>query len=74
MEKLSSLINSMSINMKKIRDNSARNKTIASHKHIPDELSGQLGIVTLLQGGSSGGVAVRGGDVGTDPQDGAVPE
>ena len=71
MEKLSSLINSMSINMKKIRDNSARNKTIASHKHIPDELSGQLGIVTLLQGSSSGGVAVRGGDVGTDPQDGA---
>ena len=29
---------------------------------------------SLIQGGDPGGVVVWGRDVGTDPQDGAVPE
>ena len=32
------------------------------------------GVGSLLQGGSPDGVAVWGGDVGPDPQDGAVPD
>ena len=32
------------------------------------------GVGSLLQGGSPDGVSVRGGDVGPDPQDGAVPD
>ena len=35
---------------------------------------GSEGIGTFFQGGDSGGVVVRVGDVGTNPQDGAVPE
>ena len=35
---------------------------------------GTEGIRALLQGGSSGGVAVWGGDVGTDPQNGVGPD
>ena len=32
------------------------------------------GVGAFLQGSNPGGVVVRGGDVVTDPQDGAVPE
>ena len=32
------------------------------------------GVGAFLQGGDTGGVVVRGGNVGTDPQYGAVPE
>ena len=32
------------------------------------------GVGTFFQVGGTGGVVVRGGDVGTDPQDGAPPE
>ena len=35
---------------------------------------GSEGVGSLLKGGSPGGVAVRGGDVGPNPRDGADPE
>ena len=35
---------------------------------------GTEGIRALIQGGSPGGVAVRGGDVGPDPQYGSITE
>ena len=35
---------------------------------------GSEGVGKFFQGGDTGGVVVRGGDVGTNPQDGAGPE
>ena len=35
---------------------------------------GSNGVWAFFQGGDTGGVVVQGGDVGTNPQDGAGPE
>ena len=35
---------------------------------------GSKGVGTFFQGGDTGGVVVRGGDVGTNPQNGAGPK
>ena len=37
-------------------------------------VGGSKGVGEFFQGGDPGGFVVRGGDVGTGPQDGAVPE